>query len=273
MKNLNLRYDKKDNAEGLLDMTEKQQNVQSLDRAFEILELLCESKNGLSISEISEKTNLHKSTVHRLLGSMVHRNYVKQDSHTSMYYASTKISELGNLVLDHLDIVRLAKPEMEKLCDMVEETVHLVMREGNEIVYIQKVENEKNAMRMFSRIGMRRPMYCTGVGKMLLSACDEKEIRKIWEESEIVPFTPNTIVKYEDLQKALENIQKTGFSMDDEENEIGVRCIAVAIPSNINENKYAISVSAPITRLTEEKIKQWVPLLLQTAQNISFTLR
>lgn len=253
-------------------MTEKQRNVQSLDRAFEILELLCESKKGMSITEISFRTGLHKSTIHRLLGSMANRNYVKQDSQTSTYYASTKISELGNLVLDHLDIVKLSKPELEKLCDMVEETVHLVMRDGNEIVYIQKVENEKNAMRMFSRIGMRRPMYCTGVGKMLLSSCDEDEIKRVWESSDIVPFTKNTIVEYESFKKSLANIRKSGFSIDDEENEVGVRCIAVSIPDNLKKNRYAISVSAPITRMSEEKIKQWVPLLMQTAQNISSAL-
>lgn len=253
-------------------MVKEQQKVQSIDRAFEILELLCQSKNGLSIADISKKTKLHKSTVHRLLVSMAHRNYVKQDSRTSVYYAGTRISEMGNLVMEHIDIVHLAKPAMEKLCDVVEETVHLVMREGNEIVYIQKVENEKNAMRMFSRLGMRRPMYCTAVGKVLLSVCGEDERKKIWKESEIIPFTRNTILKYDDLQKALKKIREEGYSKDDEENEIGVRCIAVAIPNGFEE-KYALSVSAPVTRMTDERIKQWVPLLIQTANSISLALK
>lgn len=254
-------------------MDDKLQSVQSLDRAFDILELLCGSKNGLSITEISAKTGLHKSTIHRLLGSMAGRYYVKQDSNTSIYYAGTKLCELGNLVLDHLDIARLAKPELEKLCELVGETVHLVMREGHEMVYIQKVENEKNAMRMFSRIGMRRPMYCTGVGKMLLSACGDEEIKKVWDESEIISFTENTIIEYEEFKRALSVIREAGYSVDDEENEVGVRCIAVPVPDNINTNKYAISISAPTTRMGEERIKQWVPLLKQAAQNISLLLR
>ncbi len=133
-------------------------SVQSLDRAFDLLELLCKSRNGMSIGALSAETGLHKSTVHRLLSSMCTRGYVQRDAATSIYHAGMRLCELSSFIMDNLDVVERARLPMERLSRETEETVHLVMREERDIVYIHKVESDRGAIRMFSRIGMRRPL-------------------------------------------------------------------------------------------------------------------
>lgn len=147
----------------------EQSTVQSLDRAFDLLETLCRSRNGMSIGSLSAETGLHKSTVHRLLSSMCARGYVQRDAETSVYRAGMRLCEMSSYIVDNLDIVERARASLERLEQCTDETVHLVMRDDKDIVYIHKVDNGSSAIRMFSRIGMRLPLYCTGVGKAINS--------------------------------------------------------------------------------------------------------
>ena len=151
-------------------------SVQSLDRAFDLLELLCRSRGGMTIGALSAETGLHKSTVHRLLSSMCTRGYVQRDAATSIYRAGMRLCELSGYIMDNLDVVELARVPMERLSAETGETVHLVMQEEKDIVYIHKVESGRGAIRMFSRIGMRRPLYCTGVGKAILATWPDSEV-------------------------------------------------------------------------------------------------
>ena len=167
-------------------------SVQSLDRAFDLLELLCKSRNGMSIGALSAETGLHKSTVHRLLSSMCTRGYVQRDAVTSIYRAGMRLCELSSFIMDNLDVVERARLPMERLSRETEETVHLVMQEEHDIVYIHKVESDRGAIRMFSRIGMRRPLYCTGVGKAILATWPDSEVHALWQESDVKPWTAHT---------------------------------------------------------------------------------
>ena len=250
-------------------MAEKSSPVQSLDRAFDIMERLCEARDGLTIHTLTEMTGLHKSTVHRMLSAMVTRGYVRKDEETNKYRMTTRLYALAGQVVENLDLVQIARGPMERLRDEVGETVHLVVPDGSDIVYVHKVEAENSAIRMFSRIGMRRPMYCTGVGKAILASLTDKEVDAIWEQSDIQPYTQHTIVTRERLQDVLEAIRRRGYAFDNEENELGVRCIATAIYDYTGRACGAISLSAPLMRMTDTYLAQLQPHLMAARDRIS----
>ena len=243
-------------------------NVQSLDRAFMLLELLCKSPKGMAIHELTQQTGLNKSTVHRLLSTMISWGYV-QRSDNAVYRAGLRICELGDYIQQNLDIIELAREPMERLSRETGETVHLVERDGDEIVYIYKVESIHGAIRMVSRIGMRRPLYCTGVGKAMLACQSDEEIQGYWERTEHKAFTGHTIVQREAFQREMNIIRNQGFSEDNEENELGVHCVAAAILDRYGEANHAISISVPISRMPQERISVLTPMLLKTVSEIS----
>lgn len=237
-------------------------SVQSLERAFDLIELLCRSRNGMSIGALSTQTGLHKSTVHRLLSTMCSRGYVQKDADTSIYRAGMHICELSGYITDNMDVIDRARVPMERLVQQTGETVHLVMQYEKDIVYIHKVEGQTGGMRMVSRIGMRRPLYCTGVGKAILATLPDEEVKALWDSSDIQKLTPHTIVDENQFFREIAQIKKLGYAMDNEENELDVRCIAAAIKDYRGRASYALSISAPLSRMTDERIEQLkVPLL------------
>ena len=161
---------------------------------------------------------------------------------------------------------------MEKLSRKTGETVHLALREGIEIVYVHKVESIHGAIRMFSRIGMRRPLYCTGVGKAILAALPPEEARALWEKSHRKAFTEHTILEEEAFFREIGQVCRQGYALDNEENELGVRCVAAAIPDWRQKASYALSISAPVSRMTDERIQELLPFLLETKNEIAAVL-
>lgn len=250
-------------------MAEKPSPVQSLDRAFDIIERLCAARDGLTIHTLTEMTGLHKSTVHRMLTAMVARGYVRKDEETNRYRMTTRLYELSGQVVENLDLVQVARAPMEHLRDEIGETVHLVVPEGCDIVYVHKVEAGTGAIRMFSRIGMRRPMYCTGVGKAMMASMTDAEVDAIWENSDIQPYTEHTIVTRERMQNVLDVIRRRGCAFDNEENELGVRCIAVAVYDYSGKVCGALSISAPLARMTDSYLAHLQPPLMAAREQIS----
>lgn len=243
--------------------------VQSLDRAFDIMEQLCSARDGLPIHVLTERTGLHKSTVHRMLASMVSRGYVRKDEESGRYRMTTKLYALSGQVVDNLDLVQIARSPMEALSREVHETVHLVVPEGTDIVYVHKVDYEQGSIRMFSRIGMRRPMYCTGVGKAMMACMTDEEVDYIWDNSDIQAYTPHTIVTRERLHDVLEAVRRRDCAFDNEENELGVRCIAAAIRDYTGKVCGALSISAPLMRMSDSYLAKLQPALLATRDRIA----
>jgi len=229
--------------------------IQSAERIFSVLELITQ-KGQLGVMEISTTLNLNKSTVHRLLASLISMGYVRQDPASGKYTLTFKLLSLAEAFRSKIDVVSIAHPYLEQIMEKSKETVHLVQWEGSEVVYIDKVESNSSSVRMVSRIGLRQPMYCTAVGKVILSSISEDEVRKIWEESNIKKLTKNTIVDFEVLLNELELIRKRGYAVDNEENEIGVRCMAVYIKDYRGKAVNAFSISAPVNRMTDERIER-----------------
>ncbi len=242
--------------------------VQSVDRALTILELLAEHNEGLRIIEISKEVNLHKSTVHRLLGTLIHNGYVRQDLENNKYKVTLKLFELGNKKLEDMDILNVSKTYLESLMESLNEVVHLVIRDENEIVYIDKVEAD-NTIRMASNIGRRGPLHCTSVGKAMLAYMSDEEVKSIWNNSKIEKYTPNTITDFNVLKKELEIIKEKGYSVDDEENEVGVRCIGAPIFNRFGKVEGGISISGPSIRITKGRVEDMAKEVIKYAKMVS----
>lgn len=245
--------------------------VQSLERAFTILENLSQKPEGMQLTELAEKTSLHKSTVHRLLASLINLGYVRQQQ-SGLYALTLRLFEISGRVVDSMDMPNAAKPSLEQLRDNTQETVHLVVREGIDIVYIYKAESRQSSFRMFSRIGMRRPMYCTAAGKSMLAQLPDSEIAEVWKASRIHAYTPHTIVTLDDLMEEISHIRSQGYAMDNEENELGVRCIAAALSTPSGMDGAAFSLSAPIVRIPLERIQTLSQEVLEAKHRIDSAL-
>ena len=242
--------------------------VQSAERIFQVMEMLAD--NGeMGLMEISVALGLHKSTVHRLLTSLIYMGYTKQDEVTQKYMLTCKVVSMAGKLLDRMDILQVAKPYLERLSDISGETVHLVQREGSNILYIYKIEAKVGTIRMVSHVGMVHPMYCSGVGKAILATLSEKELRQVWNNSIIEKKTEKTITDFEQMKYMLSEIRKHGYALDDEENEKGVRCIAACLRGHQSEVKYAFSISGPTSRMTKDRVKELAVHILKVQEELS----
>ena len=242
--------------------------IQSAERIFEILEYLAE--HGVcSLTEIGTALSLSKSTTHRLLHSLCMMGYVTKDSFSGRYTLTFKILEIAGHVLDRIDVLAVAHRYIDRLMKQVHETVHFVQREGNHIVYVDKVESDASSIRMVSRIGLRMPMYCTGVGKAMLAQMTEREVREIWESTPIEKCTENTITDLDVLLRELAEIRLRGYAIDNEENEIGMRCIAACVQDYTGRADAAFSISATAARMPDERLREFSDYVLQTRRDIS----
>lgn len=242
--------------------------VQSAERIFQVMEVLAD--NGeMGLMELSAMLGLHKSTVHRLLMSLIYMGYAKQDETTQKYMLSYKVVNMASKVLDRTDVLQVAKPYMERLSDLSGETVHLVQREENNILYIYKIEAKVGTIRMVSHVGMVHPMYCSGVGKAIMATLSEDEVKQIWNESIIEKKTDKTITDFARMQEVLAEVRENGYALDDEENEKGVRCIAACLYGHQKEVKYAFSISGPTSRMTKERVKELSVDMLKVQKELS----
>ncbi len=230
--------------------------VQAAERIFNVLEMLAVT-GPIGLVELSNKLELHKSTVHRLLLSLICMGYAYQDEETGKYMLSFKVVELSGKVLSKVDLIAKVRPFIEELANACRETVHFVQRRGTEVFYLDKVAPlypQESAIRMASQVGLSRPLYCSAVGKAILAEMKDDEVKYIWDNSVVEKKTEKTITEFEELQKELIEIRKKGYALDNEENELGVRCIAACIKNHNGIPNNAFSISAPVGRMTDERI-------------------
>lgn len=242
-------------------------SLQSVDRALYILGLLQNSKDGLGVTELSNRLDVAKSTVHRLLTSLQRKGFVQQDRITEKYRLGLRLLELGNAVTESLDIRKIAQPFLLNLSEETSETTHLVLLEQGDVVYIDKIESA-HTIGMKSRIGKRAPAYCTGVGKAILSHLPEEEVDKAIS-GPLKKYTETTITDKRQLKNELAKIKEKGYSLDLEEHEEGIRCAAAAILNYKNEVVAGISVAGPNMRMTDEKLDQCAKKIMVCASEIS----
>lgn len=242
--------------------------IQSVDRALKILDFLKTNPKGYGVTEVATHLQIAKSSAHRLLVTLLEHNYVQQNEHQD-YVLGLKFIEMNNYVVSNLDILSTAHPLIEQLGYDIDEIVHLVQLRDFEVIYIDKIENNQS-IRIYSQIGRTAPLYCTGVGKVILAYKDSNYINSyINYQKEFKPFTPYTVRNAQELYKKLECIRQNGYGYDDQEHELNIRCIAAPIFDYQHNVNHAISVTGPIHRMTDEKVQQIIPKLLNCTEQIS----
>ncbi|MBX6394364.1 MAG: IclR family transcriptional regulator [Alicyclobacillaceae bacterium] len=245
--------------------------VKSVDRALRILEQVSRYKEGVGITELAADVDMYKSTVHRLLTTLLNRGYVEQDVKTGRYKLGYKILEMASRLLGNLDIRKEARPYLEDLANYTNEVVHLVVLDHGEAVYIEKVEGSET-IRMHSRVGARAPVHCTGVGKAILAFLPEEEVLEIIDKHGLEPHTPYTITEWPRLRDELQRVRESGFAVDWEENELGIVCVAAPIWDHTGRVCAAVSVSAPKMRMSEERMRDLAVRVKQAGLAVSSRL-
>lgn len=237
-------------------------SVQSVERVFSIIEAMCKEKES-TVTGLSHATRLNKTTVFRFLNTLVQLGYVMKNEDTESYSLTLKFLRISSRKLSNYDIQNQMRPALAKLSRECGETVHLVERNGAKVVYIDKFESETNSVRMVSRIGMSLDIFTTAVGKAMLSNLSDNEIKELWLSHTHNKKTEYTITALEDFFSEIEEIRKCGYAVDNEENELEVRCVAVAIPDQYGQYRYAVSVSAPKNRMDDQTVRETASKLLE----------
>lgn len=245
--------------------------VNAVIRALSILDLLGQANEELGVTEISHETNLHKSTVFRLLNTLALSGYIKQNPENGKYALSIHLVQLGMSVLNRIDLRRVARPYLEELLNTCGEAVHLGILDQGDVIYIDKIDVDR-PLTMGSRIGGKSPGYCTGLGKVLMAYLPEPELQQLVTKRKFCRFTVNTIVEPNQLLEHLARIREQGYALDDEEHELGIRCLAVPIKDHKGNVVAAVSVSGPTLRMTREKLDQITPRVIAVGQRISLAL-
>lgn len=235
-------------------MSEEDQEVSSsiqvIDRLTALMTGIAKAGGQSSLKWLSAETGLHPSTAHRILGSLLQNGWVER-SPNGQYQFGRKLLSLTPYINTGLDIRRVALPIMEKLREKLGETVNLTIREGNDVVYVERVISQKT-MRVEQVIGSRAPLHVTAVGKLFLGLAGEAEIEAYARGTGMVAYTENTICNAKAFSKLAMQAVKDGYAFDQEEAELGVGCIAVPIRDAQGKMIAGLSVSAPITRLNSQ---------------------
>lgn len=237
-----------------------QNPIQVAERLFGALEYLV--RNGQSsLTELTQALHLNKSTVHRILASLQCMDYVRQDPESGRYEATFKLVDLADRLMEQVDVAQMARPHLKNLAARVKETVHFVERDGSEVIYIDKVDPYDHSIRMTSHIGSRMPFYRSGVGKAMAANMSDPEIRTLWENCTIERRTAYTITNLDEFMDEIAEVRRKGYALDNEENEAGVRCIAAALSLD-GGSRYAFSISVPISRMDNDRIRELSGIVL-----------
>lgn len=245
-------------------------------KTMKILECLsCESSFRITdlvkrISDTNHDLRMNKSTVYRFLSSLKELDFVRQDPETERYSLTLRLFEIGMSVLERTEIWREAQPIIKRVAQQTEETVHLAALENKSLVYLIKMESAKNLrVSMMSRVGQNAPTYCTGLGKILLAYLPPARVKEILKTEKMVRYTDRTITRRADLTRELAAIRERGYAMDNEEHELGVRCLAAPVYDNCDNVCAAISIAMPSVRLTDDEIPRYREIVMAAGAEIS----
>lgn len=244
--------------------------VQSIDRAVYVLKCFSERKRELRLSEISEQLGLNKSTVHGIVNTLKYHGLIDQDEKTQKYRLGLNLIGLGQLVIDSMDVRGIGYPILEDICRELEETAHVCVLDGAEVVYIDKKECNES-IKISTNIGARSPAYFTADGKVMLASLDLETQMNLIPET-IEKFTPNTITSRKKILNELSKVKDRGYAIDNEEYILGLICVAAPVYDYSGRVKYGVSVTGPSIRMTEEKISRSIEVLVRATKKISYLL-
>ncbi|MEY2632614.1 MAG: hypothetical protein RIR00_1268 [Pseudomonadota bacterium] len=242
-------------------------SIQVIERATALLDALAEIAEPVSLKQLAQSTGLHPSTAHRILAALSNSRFVeRQDSGT--YRLGIRLLELGNLVKSRINLREIALPYMQRLHEQIGEAINLGIRNDDEIVYIERTSSGRSLVRVVYLVGGRAPLHLTSVGKLFLSEDSAMAIREYGKRTGLPGKTPHSLTTVANLEKELDKIRRHGVAFDDEEAEIGLKCVAAPIHDDENRLVAGLSISAP----TERHNPAWIELVRQTADEISLAL-
>ncbi|GAB6156213.1 IclR family transcriptional regulator [Desulfosporosinus burensis] len=245
--------------------------VRSVAKALMILNVLAEHQREMSLGDIAKEMQLAKSTAYGLLATLRDFGYIEQSPLDGKYHLGIRLFEVGNVVANSWDVRQVAVPFIQTLVDELGETVHLVVLDKGEVLYIDKRESTKS-LRIVSQVGTRLPAHCTGVGKVFLANLPIGEVRRIIATKGLSRYTKNTITDFSRLEEELNLVRQLGYAMDNEEIMESLRCVAVPLRAHTGKVCAAISVSGPSSRFDGEQLESIVNLMVRIGQEISTSL-
>ena len=244
--------------------------LSSVTTALRLLKAFSEKDDEIGISTLSKRLGIAKSTVHRLAVTLVSEGMLEQDPESGKYRLGIALFGLGALVRRRMNVSTQARPYLFALREKTNETVHLAILDGSEIMYVYNLESSQ-AIRMRSDLGVRKPAYCTAEGQAILAFQPAETVERIIREG-LLPRTPQTITDPARLMRALDTIRQRGCAIEDEESEIGMRCIAAPIRNDAGEVVAAVAVAGPASRLSKKTIADFIPHVIESAGRISARL-
>ena len=246
--------------------------IQSVSHALDLLEQFHDEVDELGVTELSKRLKLHKNNVFRLLATLESRGYIEQNKVTENYRLGLKTLELGQTFVKQMGLLRQSRPVLESVVRECNETSYVAILKDFHIIYLDVVETDLT-VRVVPRVGSRLPAYCTAAGKVQIAYMSEEDLEQYLPTKELKPLTPNTITDRDLLKKQLRQVMENGYAIDDEELDIGVRCVSAPIRDYTRRIIGAVSISGPSMRLSMERIdKELIPLVKRAAEEISTKL-
>jgi DNA-binding IclR family transcriptional regulator len=244
------------------------QILSSVKKALELLDHFSVDRPELSLAEISREVDAHKSSVFRVLTTLEAVGFLEKDNQSGKYRLGLKILDLAGRVSGRSDIRQIAAPFMEELARETGEVVHLAVLDGSDIVYLEK-KGQGQILTVATRIGGRNPAYASSMGKILLADLPEEQIRTILGRGKLEKLTPNTITEIPRLMEELKRIREQGFALDNEETFPGIRCVGAPIRDAAGKVIAAVSVTVPVQRMNDERVRELWRLVTNTARMTS----
>lgn len=242
--------------------------IQSFGKMMDILASFTSVDRALSLAQVAQSAGLPRATAHRMLTALREIGFIQQEARSGLYGLGIRLFELGSLALANMDLMREAKPFMDRLSRLAGETVHLGVFDGYNVIVVEREEPQDRVLARNLSGTESAPAYCTSVGKAVLAFQGAEAIERICAAG-MKPFTANTLVTREALEADLARIRARGYSIDDSEHQIWVRCVAAPIRNAGGQVFAAVSVTGAADRVTESRTQQLSPLVMQTADSIS----
>lgn len=245
-------------------------SMKSLHKVLDIIDAVAEH-GPMGIREISQRTGFPPATTHRMVSALVKRRYLVQNSATRAYALALRFLELGSIVQSRFNLTSIARPHLEHLVEATHESGSIIVRDGDEAVYLDHVR-DAHMLQLFTRLGARVPLYSTGGGKAMLSRMTDPEIAGYLERVSLQRITTKTITDRKAFLKSLKTIRERGYAIDDEEMEVGVRCVAAPVFNHRQQAVAAISVTGAAVRIVPEQIDYYGQIVKNSAAVLSRNL-
>jgi DNA-binding IclR family transcriptional regulator len=240
--------------------------IRSFAKGLKIMELLSDNE-ALTVTQVAKMMDINRAGSHRFLSTLKELGYADKDD-SSRYFLTSQVIELGMKVLDRFEIRKIARPFLQELSNKFNETINLGYFNGEEVLTIDKIDSTE-ILRMDAGIGGGEPAYCTSLGKAILAFLSNTQLEEYLQAIELTPFTPNTVISKEKLKEELMHIKENGYSIDDEELSVGLRCVGAPLFNHSGKALYAISISGPSIRMGSKRIEEMQRELKKICKNLS----